>query len=111
MEDETKIALHQAMESVRIKSLVDRPKKCFLCIGNPNLLLEDRVKEYKTPGSLTRHFLRKHVNPPWPVEGVECNVCGRELLEQKVDLLNHAEMCHGTVVRGPTQERLALQYQ
>ncbi|KAL4864645.1 hypothetical protein BDV12DRAFT_175830 [Aspergillus spectabilis] len=51
---------------------------------------------------LTRYFLRKHINPPWPARGVECNICGMELLAQKADLLNHAELCHGTVVRGQT---------
>ncbi|KAL2810116.1 hypothetical protein BDW59DRAFT_155642, partial [Aspergillus cavernicola] len=110
-EDETEIALHQAIESVRITSEGQRPRICFLCLGNPNLPLKDRLAKHTTPGSLTRHFLRKHVNPPWPARGVECNVCGMELLEQKADLLNHAETCHGTVVRGPTQGRLASECQ
>lgn len=110
-EGEIEIVLGQAIKSVRIKSPKERPKFCFLCIGNSNLSLEDRVMKYSTPGSLTRHFLRKHVNPPWPAEGVECNVCGRELLRKKVNLLSHAETAHGTVVRGRAQEKLVLQYQ
>jgi len=110
-EDETEITLRQAMESVRIKSPEERPKLCFLCLGNANLPLKNRIAEHATPGSLTRHFLRKHVNPPWPIKGVECNICGAKLLEQKVHLLNHAERCHGTVVRGSTQGRLALECQ
>ncbi|OJJ81341.1 uncharacterized protein ASPGLDRAFT_660210 [Aspergillus glaucus CBS 516.65] len=85
-EDETEITLFQAMES-------------------------NQIVEHATPGSLTRHFLQKHVNPPWPTKGVECNICGVKLLEQKVHLLNHAERCHGTVVRGSTQGRLALECQ
>ncbi|GIJ89518.1 hypothetical protein Asppvi_008460 [Aspergillus pseudoviridinutans] len=119
--DDTEIVLYQAMESVRVRSTNEqleglerpkakRPTKCFLCIGNPDLPLKDRVKDYATPGSLTRHFRRKHVNPPWPVKGVECNVCGSELLQQKIDLVNHAEAAHGTVVRGRAQEGLALEY-
>lgn len=111
VEDEAEILLRQAIKSVRIKSPEERPKICFLCVGNPNLSLENRVAEHKTPDSLTRHFLRKHVNPPWPAEGVECNVCPRELLQQKANLLNHAEAAHGTVVRGRAQERLALEFQ
>jgi hypothetical protein len=119
--DETDTVLHQAMESVRVRSAeeqrnglkrpkVTRPTKCFLCIGNSNLPLKDRLKDYATPGSLTRHFKRVHVNPPWPAKGVECNVCGKELLQQKSDLVEHAEAAHGTVVRGRAQEVLAWEY-
>ena len=101
--------LHQAMETVRVKSRANRPSICFLCVGNHTLSLKDRVAKYATSGSLTRHFLRKHVNPPWPLEGVTCNVCENVCLSQKSILLNHAENAHGTVVRGRAQGRLALQ--
>jgi hypothetical protein len=56
-EDETEITLRQAMEPVQIKSPEERPKLCFLCLGNANLLLKNRIVEHATPGSLTRHFL------------------------------------------------------
>ncbi|KAL4861381.1 hypothetical protein BDV12DRAFT_208056 [Aspergillus spectabilis] len=108
--EDTEVALCQAMESVRVKSQKQRPMICFLCLGNPNLPLKDRIANHKTPGSLTRHFLRKHINPPWPARGVDCNICGIELLAQKADLLNHAELCHGTVVRGQTQGKLVQEY-
>ncbi|KAL4899407.1 hypothetical protein BDW74DRAFT_163598 [Aspergillus multicolor] len=107
LKDDTEIALRQAMEFVRIKNRRERPTICFLCLGNPNLPLKERTAKHKTPGSLTRHFLRKHINPPWPARGVQCNVCGMESLARKADLLNHAELHHGTVVRGPTQGKLA----
>ena len=68
-EDETEITLRQAMESVWIKSPEERPKLCFLCLGNANLLLKNWIVEHATPGSLTRHFLRKHVNPR-PTKGL-----------------------------------------
>ena len=108
-ENDTDFALHQAMETVRIKSENERPTVCFLCLGNPSLPFKERITKHATPGSLTRHFLRKHVNHPWPARGIECNVCGILLFERKADLLNHAERCHGTVVRGSTQGRLALE--
>ncbi|KAE8162198.1 hypothetical protein BDV40DRAFT_265509 [Aspergillus tamarii] len=111
LEDDTEIALRQAMESVRIKNLSERPTICFLCLGNPNLPLKERTAKHATAGSLTRHFLRKHVNPPWPAKGLECNVCGMKSLAQKADLLNHAESCHGTVVRGRAQGKLAQECQ
>ncbi|KAJ5203820.1 uncharacterized protein N7498_004699 [Penicillium cinerascens] len=63
-EDNTNIVLLKAIESIRIKSLNDRPRIYFLCVGNPKLSLKDRIIEHTTPSSLTRHFLRKHINPP-----------------------------------------------
>lgn len=108
-EDELDGQIFQAIESVRIKSCHDRPRICFICVGNPNLPMKNRILEHTTPGSLTRHFLRKHVNPPWPAEGVSCNVCGNQNLQQKLNLLNHAEEVHGTVVRGPNQKKLSSQ--
>lgn len=52
------IALSQATLSIKTDK---RPTKCFLCLGNPALTLRERVASYATPGSLSRHFLRKHV--------------------------------------------------
>ncbi|OAX85227.1 hypothetical protein ACJ72_00387 [Emergomyces africanus] len=46
---------------------------------------------YHTPGSRTRHFVRKYANPPLPVNGV---------LTAKFAFINHAEAAHGTVVQG-----------
>ncbi|KAL4781958.1 hypothetical protein BJX76DRAFT_349738 [Aspergillus varians] len=91
LEDDTEMALRQAMEYVQALSQKQRPTICFLCLGNPNLPLKDRIAKRKTPGSLTRHFLRKHINPSWPARGVECNVFGMELRAQKADLLNHTK--------------------
>ena len=42
-EDETEIALRQAIESVRINSPKQRPQICFLCLGNHDLTLKDRL--------------------------------------------------------------------
>ncbi|KAJ5346269.1 hypothetical protein N7452_004273 [Penicillium brevicompactum] len=108
-EEKTDAILHQAIQSVRINSHEDRPTICFLCVGNPSLSIKDRVKKYATSGSLTRHFLRKHLNPPWPLKGVACNVCDNLSLQQKSILLNHAKDVHGTVVGGRAQGKLALQ--
>lgn len=106
-EDQTEYALRQAIESVRIDSPKQRPQTCFLCLGNPDLPLKDRLLKHSTPGSLTRHFLRKHVNLSWPAKGVTCAVCDGKPLQQKSELLNHAEIFHGTVVGGATRLRLA----
>ncbi|KAL5364266.1 hypothetical protein BJX96DRAFT_187661 [Aspergillus floccosus] len=106
-DDETKIALRQAVESVRVTSPKQRPRICFLCLGYPDLPLKDRLLQHTTPGSLTRHFLRKHVNPPWPDRGVKCEICHGKPLQQKSELLHHAHVSHGTVVGGVTRSRLA----
>jgi hypothetical protein len=107
--DNVQSILQDAMDSVRVKSPETRPTICFLCVGNPNLPLEKRIAKHATPGSLTRHFLRKHVENSWPIGGIPCNVCDKKTLQHKSTLVNHAERAHGTVIRGRTQERLARQ--
>jgi hypothetical protein len=108
VEDEHDAALRQAMQSVQIKSPTQRPTVCFLCVGNPNVPLKDRTAKYATPGSLTRHFMQKHVNAPWPAGRVKCHVCKCKPIEDKKDLVEHAETCHGTVVRGRNQKKFVL---
>ncbi|CAG8976664.1 hypothetical protein HYALB_00002180, partial [Hymenoscyphus albidus] len=49
-----------------------RPTMCFLCVGNPNLTTRERVVSYANPGSLSRHFLRKHVKKLEKGNHVEC---------------------------------------
>ena len=51
-------ALSQAIRSIKREK---RPTKCFIYLGNPSLTLHKRVALYATLGSLSRHFLRKHV--------------------------------------------------
>ena len=51
-------ALSQAIRSIKREK---RPTKCFVCLGNLSLTLRERVASYATSGSLSRHFLRKHV--------------------------------------------------
>jgi Protein of unknown function (DUF3435) len=52
-EAEDAIALRQAIASVQVDSLAQRPTICFLCVGDPILLLGERTTRYKTPGSLS----------------------------------------------------------
>ncbi|KAL1979001.1 hypothetical protein VTN96DRAFT_7497 [Rasamsonia emersonii] len=98
-EDEDTIALRQAIASVRVGSPRQRPKICFLCVGDTRLPVTERTWVYNTPGSLSRHLRRKHLNSPWP-EGkmIKCNICSVKL-ESKMHLMNHAESAHGTVSR------------
>ncbi|KUL81576.1 hypothetical protein ZTR_09852, partial [Talaromyces verruculosus] len=110
IKEETEDALRHAIDSVRVTSPEDRPTICFVCVGNPNIPLKARIAKYATPGSLTRHFLRKHVNPPWSSSRVVCHICDTTPLQDKMDLLSHAEDAHGTVIRGRMQDKLASEY-
>ncbi|KAJ5346763.1 uncharacterized protein N7506_000016 [Penicillium brevicompactum] len=60
--------------------------------------LSERLRMYKNSGSLSRHFVSKHVKPFSNDMRCECSICG-EKLESKSMLLNHAERVHGTVSR------------
>ncbi|KAG5293363.1 hypothetical protein I7I50_03747 [Histoplasma capsulatum G186AR] len=101
LEDETAVVLREAIASVQVDSPDQRPEICFLCVGNPNLQLAKRTKKYHDPGSLTRHFRRKHVDRLGSgFRGSQCNVCG-VILENKMHLMNHAESKHGAVSRTP----------
>lgn len=56
-------ALSQAILSIKTEKRPEkRPTICFICVGNPSLTMRERVVSYATPGSLSRHFLRKHVS-------------------------------------------------
>jgi hypothetical protein len=92
-------ALSQAIRSIKREK---RPTKCFVCLGNPSLTLCKRVASYATSGSLSRHFLRKHVSRLQGGVHIDCRICGVRL-EDRVKLLIHAERFHGTVSRGPAE--------
>jgi hypothetical protein len=96
-------ALSRAILSIKTDK---RPTICFVCLGNPSLLLRDRVASYVNPGSLTRHFIRKHVKKLQDGECIDCRICGIQL-EDRVSLLVHAERFHGTVCRGPAERLFA----
>ncbi|PGG97409.1 hypothetical protein AJ80_09700 [Polytolypa hystricis UAMH7299] len=74
-----------------------RPKICFLCLQNSKLLPADQVYSFKTPGDLTKHYQRQHLEKFQPMG---CGIC-RVRLETLTDLLIHAECAHGTVTCAP----------
>jgi hypothetical protein len=97
------VALRQAISSIKTDK---RPKVCFACIGNPHLTIGERVAEYSTPGSLSRHFVRKHVSKLQAGQFIDCMDCDIRLKTRK-ELLIHGERFHGTVSRVPA-ERLIV---
>ncbi|OAT08575.1 hypothetical protein BDBG_17071 [Blastomyces gilchristii SLH14081] len=94
--DKSDDTFSRAVASVCVKSLEERPKICFICLGNARLPEGERLRMYKNPGSLSRHFVNKHIKPFPNDMHCECQVCGEKLIS-KSGLLNHAERVHGTV--------------
>jgi hypothetical protein len=86
-------ALSQAIRSIkREKGLI----KCFVYLRNPSLTLRERVASYATLGSLSRHFLRKHVGRLQGGLHIDCRICSIRL-EDRVQLLIYVERFHRTV--------------
>jgi len=71
----------------------ERPKICFLCLGNESLPFEKRTYSFSTPGDLSKHFNRKHLSKVKKEERVKCNVC-KILLYHKMHLQRHAFEIH-----------------
>jgi hypothetical protein len=84
-------ALDAAMLSVFTE---ERPRICFLCLGNERLPLSDRVYTFGTSGDLTKHFKRKHLSVK--DEEYSCGVC-KISLDHQMHLRRHAVEIHGTV--------------
>ncbi|KAF5136443.1 hypothetical protein E5D57_000205 [Metarhizium anisopliae] len=88
--------------SVFIDKPEQRPRKCFLCIGAALLLapndprVEDKIREFYTPGDLSKHFRRRHLSQLRDDEQSVCQVCDMTL-SHKMNLQRHAISVHGTV--------------
>jgi hypothetical protein len=93
-------AISQAITLVCVKSPEKRSTICFICLGNPMLPEIERLRMFKNSGSLSRHFVNKHIKPYSHDMQHECTICG-EPLESKSALLNHAQGAHGIVSRLP----------
>jgi hypothetical protein len=86
----------QAIASVCVKSPEERPTICFIYLGNPMLPESERLRKFKNSGSLSRHFVNKHIKPYSNDIQRECTIRG-EQLESKSALLNHAQGTHRIV--------------
>jgi hypothetical protein len=91
--------LSQAILSIETEKTLT---KCFVCLGNPSLTLRERVASCTTPGSLSRHFFKKHVKKLEDGAHIDCRICDVRM-EHRITLLIHAERFHGTVSRGPAE--------
>ncbi|KAK2051368.1 C2H2 finger domain-containing protein [Colletotrichum caudatum] len=94
--------LHLATLSVYARNKTDRPRRCFVCIGQAHSLppddprVDDLIQEFYSSTDLTKHFKRKHLSKMKANDKTECKVC-KMPLEHKMHLQNHAFKIHGTV--------------
>lgn len=93
--ERTSCRLRDAMAKVFVRSKTDRPKICFLCLGDEQRSIEERVYEFASSGSLTRHFNNVHLRRHWQGK-VRCSLCSEDLCCKEA-LMNHALSKHGTV--------------
>ncbi|KAH8744320.1 C2H2 finger domain protein [Diaporthe sp. PMI_573] len=94
--------LHVAAMSVFITKDEDRPRRCFLCVGEALCLepddprIDKLVHLFYTSGDLTKHFRRRHLANLREDDMLQCRVCVMPL-DHKMHLQNHARRIHGTV--------------
>ncbi|KAK2778403.1 C2H2 finger domain-containing protein [Colletotrichum kahawae] len=95
--------LDLAIRSVFITNDKERPRRCFICIGQALDLspddkgrLDELTHEFYTSNDLTKHFRKKHLSKVADGDRAECKVC-RLPLDHKMHLQNHAMRIHGTV--------------
>jgi Protein of unknown function (DUF3435) len=86
-----------ALEAAKVSVFKEkRLKVCFLCLGNKGLPLAQRIRPFSTPGDLSKHFRRKHLQHIRGREALSCNLCKVPLVD-KTHLQRHAQEIHGTV--------------
>ena len=87
----------EALEAAKVSVHKEgRPRRCFKCVGNPNLPIEDRVYEFGREGDVSKHFKRKHLQHIKEGDRLSCELC-QISLEDKMHFQRHALDVHGTV--------------
>jgi hypothetical protein len=67
---------HKAFDIAKLSVYQEeRPKICFLCLGNQNLPMSKRIHSFSSPGDLSKHFRRKHISNLKEGEEITCNLC------------------------------------
>ncbi|KAM4058133.1 C2H2 finger domain protein [Hirsutella rhossiliensis] len=94
---------HTALMSTFIKTVTDRPRRCFICVGKALDLTSDDgavevlIREFYTPGDLSKHFRRKHLSNLREGDEIRCSICDLPL-DHMEHLRNHALRIHGTQI-------------
>ena len=76
-----------------------RPLFCFICVGQPNLALKKRVKQFSSHGDVSKHIKRTHLQNLGLSTELGCNVCNEQFTEV-MHFQRHANDFHSTVT-GP----------
>jgi hypothetical protein len=74
----------------------ERPKVCFICLGNEQLPTDVRTHPFHTSGDLSKHVKRKHLQHIKEGDLLNCELC-QVPLESKAHFQRHALDIHGTV--------------
>ncbi|CCF41454.1 C2H2 finger domain-containing protein [Colletotrichum higginsianum] len=94
--------LDLATLSVYARNKTERPRRCFICIGQAHSLpsgdprVDDLIQEFYSSNDLTKHFKRKHLSKMKADDKIECKVC-KMPLDHRMHLQRHAFEIHGTV--------------
>ncbi|KJZ72256.1 hypothetical protein HIM_08398 [Hirsutella minnesotensis 3608] len=94
--------IYDALLSVFVKAKKDRPRRCFICVGKAQTLspddgtVADLLREFYTPGDVSKHFRRKHLANLHGDECIKCPACDLSL-DHSEHLRNHALRVHGIV--------------
>ncbi|KAJ5607202.1 hypothetical protein N7537_003821 [Penicillium hordei] len=86
--DKNSNTFSKAIASICVKYLGERLTIYFICLSNTRLLERERLKMYKNPGSLSRHFVNKHIKPFPNNIHYKYNIYGEKLIS-KSRLLNY----------------------
>lgn len=89
-------AFSQAIVSVYIESLEERPTIYFICLRNQMLPKNKQLQKFKNPRSFSQHFINKHIK--LFLNGIQYKyTVYRKQLESKSALLNHTQGIHRIV--------------
>ena len=93
------------LKSVMVDNAVERPRKCFVCVGNA-LRLDSNdpgflalTADYYSSSTLNKHFRRSHLQNLRKGQTVKCPACSGVQLEHKQEFMTHAEVFHGIHLR------------
>ncbi|KAF2175019.1 hypothetical protein K469DRAFT_768193 [Zopfia rhizophila CBS 207.26] len=87
----------EALEAAKVSVYKEkRPRICFVCLGNENLPMKQRIYSFHASGDRNKRFKRKHLTYVKKGESIQCDLC-QVNLDNKMLWQRHAYEVHGTV--------------
>ncbi|KAL6228990.1 hypothetical protein BDW75DRAFT_235532 [Aspergillus navahoensis] len=83
-------------ENKGARKKVERLLFCFICLGQPDLDIKKRTYKFSSPGDVTKHIKRKHLQYISVLSDISCNICDKRF-SCKMHLQRHAIDVHATV--------------